>query len=102
MLNNFFFYRIPFGPSMTYVLGPNHQYITRFANFSLNFLYLEAKFDYDYFIPVYFLGSSHCAHNISAHFEQKQRHCDFRGRTGKKHPVLQIICNCAVMYAYVK
>ena len=41
---------------MTYVLGPNHQYITRFANFSLNFLYLEAKFDYDYFIPVYFLG----------------------------------------------
>ena len=65
-------------------------------------LYQEAKFDSDYFIPFYFLGSSHYAHNISAHFEQKQRHCDFRGRTGKKHPVLQIICNCAVMYAYVK
>ena len=51
MLNNFFFlYRILFSPSGTYVFGPSHQYITQFANFSLNFLYLEATFDYDYFI----------------------------------------------------
>ena len=102
MLNNLFSYIIPFGPSGYYVFGPSHQYITRLANFSLNFLYLEAKFDYDYFIPVYFLGSSQCAHNISAHFENNKRHCDFRGRTGKKYPVLQMICKCVVMYAYVK
>ena len=100
---NFFFYRIPFGPLGTYFFGLSHQYITRFANFSLNFLYLEAKFDDDYFITVYFLGSSHCTHIISANFEQKQRYCDFRGRTGKKPctsnnlQLCSYVCLCEVI-----